>query len=88
MREKTVIFIQSLVLGLLLLTSFNVFAQQHPSLILTKEGVKEIKANLGKVPLFDASLADAKAEVDAEIKLGILDSDSKRLFGRIHARTP
>ncbi|RTY91251.1 alginate lyase family protein [Flavobacterium sp. GSN2] len=48
------------------------FAQEHPSLVLTKEGVREIRSQLGKVPLFDASLADTKAEVDAEIQLGIL----------------
>ena len=71
MKKKTVAFIQSLVLGLLFSVNFNVFAQKHPSLVLTKEGVQQIKANLGKVPLFDASLAETKAEVDAEIKLGI-----------------
>ncbi len=72
MKKTTVAFIQSLIFALLFSISFNVFAQQHPSLILTKEGVRQIKSNLGKVPLFDASLADTKAEVDAEIKLGIL----------------
>ncbi|MFZ1701970.1 MAG: alginate lyase family protein [Pyrinomonadaceae bacterium] len=72
MKEHTGKFIQSLVLGLLFLVSFNVAAQEHPSLVLTKKGVQEIRSNLGKVPLFDASLADARAEVDAEIKLGIL----------------
>ena len=50
---------------------FNGAAQTHPSLVLTKEGVREIRSQLGKVPLFDASLADVKAEVDAEIVLGI-----------------
>ncbi|WP_139957401.1 alginate lyase family protein [Flavicella sediminum] len=43
----------------------------HPSLILTKKGVAEIRKNLGKLPLFDASLAEVKKEVDAEILLGI-----------------
>lgn len=47
-------------------------AQEHPNLVLTKEGVREIRLKLGKVPLFDVSLADTKAEVDAEIQLGIL----------------
>lgn len=50
---------------------FNAKAQTHPSLVLTQEGVREIRSQLGKVPLFDASLADAKKEVDAEISLGI-----------------
>lgn len=49
----------------------NGFAQQHPSLILTPEGVQEIRAHLGTVPFFDTSLADVKSEVDAEIALGI-----------------
>lgn len=46
-------------------------AQEHPKLILTKAGVQKIRAELGKVPLYDASLQRAKSEVDAEIKLGI-----------------
>jgi oligo-alginate lyase len=49
----------------------TVMAQQHPSLVLTQKGVKEIRANLGKAPLFDTSLAEVKKEVDAEIALGI-----------------
>lgn len=47
------------------------FAQNHPSLVLTKEGVREIRSQLGKLPLFDASVADVKKEVDAEIAIGI-----------------
>lgn len=50
----------------------NVKSQTHPSLVMTKQGVREMRAQLGKVPLFDASLADVKAEVDAEIVLGII----------------
>lgn len=46
-------------------------AQDHPKLILTKAGVERIRAELGKVPFFDASLEKVKAEVDAEIALGI-----------------
>lgn len=49
-----------------LIASF-VQAQEHPNLILTKKGVQEIRQQLGKVPLFDASLADVKIEVDAEM---------------------
>lgn len=61
-----------LVLGCLtVLFSSPAFSQQHPSLVLTKEGVREIRAQLGKVPVFDASVADVKAEVDAEISLVI-----------------
>ena len=43
---------------------------QHPSLILTKQGVKDIRANLGSIPIFDETLAAAQAEIDAEIKNG------------------
>jgi len=45
--------------------------KQHPNLILTKKGVKAIQKHLGKLPLFDKSLAATKAEIDAEIALGI-----------------
>ena len=43
----------------------------HPSLILTKQGIKDIRANLGRVPIFDQSLEATISEVDAEIELGI-----------------
>ncbi|PCJ96071.1 MAG: heparinase [Flavobacteriaceae bacterium] len=46
-------------------------AQDHPKLILTKAGIEQIKAELGKVSLFDASLKRLKTEVDAEIEFGI-----------------
>ncbi|MBI9042100.1 heparinase II/III family protein [Lutibacter sp.] len=52
-------------------TSKKAQVQEHPSLILTKAGVEKIKAELGKVPLFDETLAKVKAEVDAEIANGI-----------------
>ncbi len=51
--------------------SLILLSQNHPNLILTKEGVKEIKKNLGTVPLFDDVLTKIKAEVDAEIKIGV-----------------
>ncbi|RXP45220.1 heparinase [Lutibacter sp. HS1-25] len=44
---------------------------QHPSLILTKKGVQDIRAQLGTIPIFDATLAKVKEEVDAEILEGI-----------------
>ncbi|WP_394369464.1 alginate lyase family protein [Aurantibacter crassamenti] len=49
----------------------HVNSQEHPNLILTKSGVEKIRAELGKVPLFDTSLAKIKDEVDIEIALGI-----------------
>ncbi|GAB7255899.1 alginate lyase family protein [Polaribacter sp. OB-PA-B3] len=45
--------------------------QQHPKLILTAQGVKDIRAQLGIIPIFDKSLEAVKKEVDAEIKAGI-----------------
>lgn len=59
-----------MVLGSLLGLS-TIFAQSHPNLILTQQGVKNIKASLGKAPLFDQVLAQTIAEVDAEIATGI-----------------
>ena len=44
---------------------------QHPNLILTTKSVSEIKAKLGKVPLFDATLEKAKQAVDAQLEKGI-----------------
>lgn len=46
-------------------------AQPHPNLILTKEGVQKVRNNLGKVPLFDATVQKVKQQVDAEIAFGI-----------------
>lgn len=58
--------------GILALTlSLTSHAQEHPRLILTKAGVAEIRANLGKVPFFDTHLAQVKKEVDAAIAKGI-----------------
>jgi hypothetical protein len=45
--------------------------REHPGLILTKDGVAQIRASLGTVPLFDETVARVKAEVDSEIELGI-----------------
>ncbi|MEB8346138.1 alginate lyase family protein [Flavobacteriaceae bacterium KMM 6898] len=55
----------------ILLQISTAYCQEHPQLNLTKEGVARIRAELGKVPLFDSSLADIKEEVDAEIASGI-----------------
>ncbi|WP_298778474.1 alginate lyase family protein [uncultured Polaribacter sp.] len=44
---------------------------EHPKLILTKQGVKDIRAQLGNIPIFDKTLEKVKAEIDAEIELGI-----------------
>jgi len=72
MQIRNISFYKSLSVVLLFLMNLGLKGQEHPSLVLTKQGVREIQSKLGKVPLFDASLADAKAEVDAEMALGIL----------------
>ncbi|KGL61794.1 alginate lyase family protein [Polaribacter sp. Hel1_85] len=43
----------------------------HPSLILTTKGVKDIRAQLGNIPIFDSSLKAVQEEIDAEIAAGI-----------------
>jgi hypothetical protein len=63
--------INLLLLTIILATSPLVPAQEHPNLIMTKAGVEKIRKNLGKVPLFDATLQRVKDEVDAEIAQGI-----------------
>ncbi|MGB5553652.1 MAG: alginate lyase family protein, partial [Flavobacteriaceae bacterium] len=69
-----------LLVAVLLLSNFTV-AQEHPNLILTKQGVEQIRAELGKVPLFDKTLSEVKAEVDAEIALGIFTPIPKDFSG-------
>lgn len=49
----------------------NTTSQEHPSLILTAQGVKDIRALLGNIPIFDNTLKAVQEEVDAEIALGI-----------------
>ncbi len=44
---------------------------EHPKLILTAQGVKDIRAQLGSIPIFDNSLQKVKEEVDEEIASGI-----------------
>ena len=49
--------------------------------MLTPEGVANIQAQLGKVPLFDRELAKTIREVDAEIDLGIFVPIPKDMAG-------
>ncbi len=53
----------------------------YPNLILTKEGVESMRSSLGKLPLFDRSVAVARQEVDAEIEAGIDVPKPKDLAG-------
>lgn len=46
-------------------------SQAHPNLILTAQGVKDIRAQLGNIPIFDNTLKTVQEEIDAEIALGI-----------------
>ncbi|WP_299118859.1 alginate lyase family protein [uncultured Winogradskyella sp.] len=45
--------------------------EEHPKLILTAQGVKDIRAQLGSIPIFDNTLQKVKEEIDAEIASGI-----------------
>lgn len=55
----------------LVLLATSVHAKEHPSLIMTQKGVEEIRAHLGKLPVFDNAVKKVQAEVDAEIAQGI-----------------
>lgn len=66
---------------LILFTVAIAKSQEHPNLILTKNGVQEIRQQLGKVPLFDSSLATIKKEVDAEMLNPISVPISKDMAG-------
>ncbi|MEP2023259.1 MAG: heparinase II/III family protein [Reichenbachiella sp.] len=53
----------------------------HPNLVLTPDGVDQIKTSLGNVPLFDETLQVVIKEVDAEIANGIEVPVPKDLAG-------
>ena len=56
---------------LVLIIPIELQAKEHPMLIMTKEGVEEIRKTLGQVPLFDSSVEITQQEVDVEIAIGI-----------------
>lgn len=64
-------FYRFLCLLLILCSQGSIYSQEHPGLILTKQGVEDIRSKLGSVPLFDTSLKQVKEEVDAEMAKGI-----------------
>jgi len=46
---------------------YNFDSSSHHGLLITKKGLESIKENLGTIPLFDKTLAQTKAEIDAII---------------------
>lgn len=58
-----------------------VAAQKHPCLTLTQKGLKEIKANLGKTPLYDKSFQEVEKMVNREIAKEIEVPIPKELAG-------
>lgn len=72
---------------LLLATATINAAEARDGLILTRAGMEKIRADLGKLPLFDATLEQVRQEVDAEIAFGI-DTPIPRDFsgGYTHQR--
>lgn len=78
--NKTIFVAISLMLGIFSIHQ-GVLAQEHPNLILTQQGVKDIRANLGKLPVLDDAVKAVQAEVDAEIELGILTPIPKDFSG-------
>ncbi|MDF9799274.1 hypothetical protein OKW21_004537 [Catalinimonas alkaloidigena] len=71
----------SILIYILLLILPDVYGQEHPNLILTEEGVINMRANLGKIPLFDQSFETVRQQVDAEIEAGIAVPIPKDLAG-------
>ncbi len=59
----------------------NEKTKHHPGLILTQEGIEQIRASLGSIPLFDQSLTEVKLEVDAEVELGVIVPEPKDYSG-------
>ena len=56
---------------LALILSLGLFAQEHPNLILTVDGVNSMRTGLGSIPLFDQSVETVRNQVDQEINNGI-----------------
>ena len=56
-------------------------AQTHPCLTLTQKGLKDIRANLGKTPLYDKSFEAVRKVVDREIAKEIVVPIPKELAG-------
>lgn len=57
-------YVLSLALLLSLSTHLSAQKVEHPCLILTKEGSRQIKSNAGNIPLLDKTVASARQQVD------------------------
>ncbi len=68
-------------ISLVMLTTIAANSQKHPCLTLTQKGLKEIKAGLGKTPLYDKSFAAIKKDIDIEISKEIDVPIPKELAG-------
>ncbi|UZR98949.1 heparinase II/III domain-containing protein [Chondrinema litorale] len=55
--------------------------KEHPNLILTIKAVNSMRASLGEISLFDQSVEEIRAQVDAEIEFGIEVPIPKDLAG-------
>ena len=66
---------------------YYLFAQEHPYLSITPQGVDEIKKELGSIPIFDRTLRLTIDQVDKEMKEGIVVPIPKdRAGGYTHER--
>ena len=62
---------RSSILIFCLLFGLSLFAQNHPNLILTSQGVEKMKSSLGQIPLFDTTIEQVRSIVDEELASGI-----------------
>lgn len=67
----TRIFIVLYTSALLLISAAKLSGQHHPGLILTKEGVTNIREQIGQLPSLQQSLKQARKEVEADMAGGI-----------------
>ncbi|HOL00770.1 MAG TPA: heparinase II/III family protein [Paludibacteraceae bacterium] len=71
--KKNIQIIENLFYLLIFLSfSFEAGSIEHPNLLLTKQGVKEIQISLGKYPDFDQSVNELKTIADNALKSEII----------------
>lgn len=68
-------------ISVFLFSGLTCVAQSHPNLTITASGVKEIKAHLDRVTLFQNSLESAKEEVEVLLAEGVLVPVPRDLAG-------